>query len=290
MELAWELNRFDLEFGQATAGDLPGLKAKYPFLFPEKYEDSVWIDKMTDSLQQEIKVEVRKAFEDFDAIEADLGLLFRHLQYYFPGTTIPRVITLTSDVDYNNRVILADSLLFIGLDNYLGPDHPFYEGLPRYVAQELDEQYLISDVAQSFSNKLLGFPRERTFLGQMVHYGKLLYLKDKLIPSSSDEEKIRYTEEQLAWAKANEAQAWRYFIERELLYSTDQSLGPRFLDPAPFSKFRLELDSESPGRMGRYMGWQIVRAFMERNEIGLPAMMAMPAEELFKRSNYKPKK
>jgi len=75
-----------------------------------------------------------------------------------------------------------------------------------------------------------------------------------------------------------------------LLYSTDHQLGPRFLDPAPFSKFRLELDNESPGRLGRYMGWQIVRAFMARNNLSPQQLLELPAEEVFRRSNYKPKK
>jgi len=59
----------------------------------------------------------------------------------------------------------------------------------------------------------------------------------------------------------------------------------------PFSKFRLELDSESPGRLGRYVGWQIVRAFMDKNpEVTLTELLDIPADEIFKKSNYKPEK
>ena len=101
---------------------------------------------------------------------------------------------------------------------------------------------------------------------------------------------IGYTPEELDWARANEEQIWRYFIERELLYSTNRELGPRFLDPAPFSKFELELDNESPGKIGRYVGWQIVKAFMDKNKITLQEMLTLPEEELFKRSGYKPRK
>ena len=111
-----------------------------------------------------------------------------------------------------------------------------------------------------------------------------------MLPLESDAVKIGYTEEKLDWAAANESQIWRYFVERELLYSTDLKLGPRFLDPAPFSKFRLELDNESPGRLGRYMGWQIVKAFAERNTLSLEQLLLLPEDEIFKKSNYKPKK
>ncbi|MBT8177968.1 MAG: gliding motility lipoprotein GldB, partial [Eudoraea sp.] len=77
-------------------------------------------------------------------------------------------------------------------------------------------------------------PADRNFLSQMIYYGKELYLKDLLLPLLADEDKIGYTKEELDWAEANEEQIWRYFVEKELLYSTDQRLAPRFLDPAPF--------------------------------------------------------
>ena len=65
----------------------------------------------------------------------------------------------------------------------------------------------------------------------------------------------------------------------------------RFLDPAPFSKFGLELDSESPGRLGRYIGWQIVRAYADKNKKAeLIELLDLPADELFKIANYKPKR
>jgi uncharacterized protein YjaZ len=63
------------------------------------------------------------------------------------------------------------------------------------------------------------------------------------------------------------------------------------LDPAPFSKFGLELDSESPGRLGRYIGWQIVRAFFDKNPNITPQqLLTLSADDILKESNYKPRK
>ena len=83
---------------------------------------------------------------------------------------------------------------------------------------------------------------------------------------------------------------WRYFIEKKLLYDTDQKLIPRFINPAPFSKFYLEIDNESPGRVGAWIGWQMVRSFMENNEVSFQELLQMDAKEIFERSKYKPKK
>ena len=290
IQLNLEVVRFDKEFAEANPGDIPALKHKFPYLFPKQYADSVWIAKLNDTLQKEIYSEVNAEFPNFVKETADLELLFKHVLYYFPNYKVPKVITVVSDVDYTNRVILADTLLLIGLDNYLGKDHRFYGGIEQYIAAGFDKEYLLSDIASAFVKTTLRFPSDRTFLAQMIYYGKELYLKDKLIPLATDAQKIVYTTEELEWAQANEEQIWRYFIEREILYSTDNMLAPRFLDPAPFSKFRLELDNESPGRLGRYVGWQIVRAFMNNNDVKLSQLPELSAEEIFKKSNYKPKK
>ncbi len=290
IQLQLDVDRFDLEFANATAENLDDLKKKYPYLFPEQYADSVWLLKMQDTLQQSLYQEIALAFPDFSDQQASLELLFKHIQYYFPKQQLPQIVTVSSDVDYNNRVILTDTLLLIGLDNYLGKDHRFYSGIERYIAAGLDKKYLESDVAGAFAKKVVPPPSDRTFLSQLIYYGKELYIKDLLMPLLSDEDKIGFTQEQLNWAQANEEQIWRYFVEKELLYSTDRGLAPRFLDPAPFSKFRLVLDNESPGRVGRYMGWQIVRAYAQKNKVPLKSLLSTPSNTIFQEANYKPKK
>lgn len=282
-----KIARFDREFASSGEEGLPGLRKMYPYLFPAP--DSVWIAKMNDSLQIELFQEVGNAFRSFEDEEEGLVQLFKHIKYYFPEYTVPKVITVTNDVDYNNRIILTDSLLFISLDNYLGPEHKYYGGFQRYIAHTLDRNYLVSDVASSFAKQVVPRPRERTFLARMIYFGKELYLKDVLMPKVDDRKKIGYSQEDLDWAFANEEPMWRNFIENEYLYSTDNKLNQRFLEPAPFSKFGLELDNESPGKLGRFVGWRIVRAFMENNDVDVKQLMTMPAEEIFKKSNYKPR-
>jgi len=285
-----QVDRFDQEFAKTTIENLNVTKAKYPYLFPQQYTDSVWLLKLQDTIQIELNTEVEKVFPKFDAETEELTRLFQHIKYYFPKFPTPRVVTLTSDVSYGSRVILADTLLLIGLDNYLGKDHKFYKGFQNYISAGLDKQYIVSDVASEFSAAVMPRQKGRTFLDQLIYFGKELYLKDKLIPFKSEAQRIGYTQEQLEWAEANEEQIWRYFVERELLYSTEKQLQPRFIDPAPFSKFQLELDNESPGRIGQYVGWQIVRAFMKNNDVTVQQLLAIPTEEIFNKSNYKPRK
>jgi len=289
-DIQLRLSRFDLMLSDASANSLAQLKEAFPFFFSEEVPDSVWIQKFEDPIQQELIREVKIAFEDFSTAEAEIEDFYRHLKFYKPAFQVPEVITLINDVDYRNKVIVTDSLALIALDNYLGEDHPFYQNISKFIAADMRADQIVSDLAEVYAEKTIPqFPR-RTFLDEMVYQGKLMYYKDVMIPFKSDASKIGYTEQELDWATANEASIWSYFIEKELLYSTDLKLNGRFINPAPYSKFYLELDNESPGQLGVYIGWQIVRAYALSSGETLDEIMQKPAEELFKASKFKPRK
>jgi gliding motility-associated lipoprotein GldB len=285
-----KIDRFDEKFAKATPENLKQLKEKYPYFFPEHYPDSIWIQKSQDTLQKQLEEEVSKAFGDFNEIEDEITLLFQHLKYYFPDFREPEIVTLISDVDYRNRVIYADSLVVVGLDNFLGTDHFFYVDIHRYIAKNMIPEQLTPEIAEAISERFITPPRSRTFMELMVYHGKKAYLKELLMPIYDEHRIFGYTEDEFEWAKANEMEIWRYFVERELLFSTDPQLASRFINQAPFSKFYLELDNESPGSLGQYMGWQIVRAYAKNNEIDLKQLLTLSGEEIYKNSRFKPRR
>lgn len=286
----FELVRFDQKFANTTSESLPRLKAEYPFLFPAQFPDSVWMEKINDTIQQELNTEVTKAFPDLSAEEDALHSLFQHIKYYFPEFESPTVITITSEVDYKNKVLLSQDYLFIALDTYLGKDHPFYMGIQEFLKKNFERNQIIPDVAAEYAKKYVPRPESKTFLAHLIYYGKILYLKDVWLPTTPDNQKIGYAPEELDWVKANEEQIWRYFVERELIFNSDSQLQSRFLYPAPFSKFNLELDNESPAMVGQYIGWQIIRQYMDKNEVSLREMLDTDSETIFNKANYKPKK
>ncbi len=285
-----EIIRFDKLLGTSQLKDLPNLKRSFPNFFPEQFHDSIWGMKMKDTLTQQLYVEVIKKYPSVDKLKLDLEGLFKHIKYYFPNFVTPQVITANSDVDYRNKIFLSEDMLVISLDNYLGANHFFYEGIPNYIVENMEETQIISDVASVYSNKYNPKIQSRTFLAQMIYYGRILYLKDLWLTTVSDKVKIGYTQEQINWVQDNETEIWRNFIENEYLYSTNPKLAPRFINPAPFSKFYLEIDNESPGMVGRYIGWQIVKSYMANNDASLDKLLTLSEEEIFAKSKYKPKK
>ena len=288
--LKLKVERFDKLFYETNPEELSVLKEKYPYFFPDGNDDVVWTDKMKDPLLKELHAEVQKQFGDFSVETNELEELFRRIKFYFPQTNVPKVITLISEVDTQAKVIYADSLLLVSLDTYLGKDHRFYVDFPNYQKINFEKAQLLPDVVSDFSMRVIPPPTDRTLLSQMIYFGKELYLKDLLLPKLSDDVKIAYTPEQIEWCKDNEGYVWRYFVDEKLLYDSDSKLPGRFINPAPFSKFGLEIDNESPGRIGMWVGWQIVRAYMQNNDVSLQQLLQADAKEIFDNSKYKPKK
>ncbi|OED39560.1 gliding motility lipoprotein GldB [Flavobacteriaceae bacterium (ex Bugula neritina AB1)] len=285
------IERFDRVFADLTPQNIEEVKKQYPFLFPKKFSDSVWLTKTKDTLQLEINREVEKKYNNFTNEKEKLQVLLQHIKYYFPEVTIPRVITITSDVDYRRKIVLSDNLLIISLDTYLGEDHYFYDGIQVYLKKHFIRERIVPDVATMYAKQLVELPRNRTFLANMIYYGKEVYLKSLFLPNFSDAQKIGYMEEEYVWAEENEEEIWRYFVDKQLLYSTDSDLSPRFLYPAPFSKFYLEeIDRESVDRVGQYIGWKIIASYMKNNNVSLRQLLMTDAETIFHASKYKPKR
>ena len=286
VDVAITMERFDRLFANTTPESLPELKNKYPYLFAKQYSDDFWLAKLSDTLQEELEREVDLAFKNDEDVVQDIELLYKHIKYYYPNTTVPKVIGIITEV--RNKVVLTDSLLLIGLDNYLGEDHYFYEGIQRYKSKNFRKEQIDVDVALAFAKAKTPRPQTATFLDQIVYEGKQLYLVETLLSQKPIHEVFSYTADEYAFAEENEVNIWEYFVSGKILYSTDRKLLSRFINPAPFSKFRLAFDNETPGRLGRYIGYKIVKSYMDKNEIDFKTMLLQDAETIFNNAKYKP--
>lgn len=285
----FSVKRFDVDFYNATKESLPKVKEKYPYLFPKEFTDSLSIAKINDKQEQELFVETQKIYKDFSSVENQLSSLFKHIKYYNSKFKTPNIITMLTNIDYDSRVIYADSLLLISLDVYLGKNHKFYGDYPKYIKENNTNKHIIVDVAKAIIDQQIQPSNKRRFIDKMIYEGKKMYVLDRYLPITTEKEKIGYSQEKLNWAKNNEEQIWVYFIDKKLLFNTNTKLNKRFLENAPFSKFYMEQDNLSPGKIGVWVGWQIVSSFMEKNDVSLQELLKMDEEIIFKKSKYKPK-
>ena len=285
-----KIERFEDLFFNSSSEDLDLLKNEYSFLFPSQYNNQVWLDKKNDSLQIEIYDQVKSKFNDFSKQKNEIESFYFNYKKLVSNYVIPRIITLTTDVDFRKNIILTDSLLLLGLDNYLGADHYFYESFPKYISSNFEMDYLIIDIANSYAyNYINKFKISNyTFIDKLIYEGKLLYFIKTMLPNYPDNKLLKYSDNQFAWAQNNEKEIWANFIENEYLFSSDSQLESRFLKLAPFSKFYLSIDNESPSMIGKYIGFQIVNNFMNNNSYSITELMELESMYIYKNSKYKP--
>ncbi len=291
IKVNFTVKRFDVDFYNATKENLHKVKQKYPYLFPKEFTDSLSLIKIKDIQEQELFAETQKLYKDFSSEQNQLETLFKHVKYYNSQFREPNIVTMLSNIDYDSRVIYADSLLLISLDVYLGKNHPFYGDYPKYIKENNTKEHIVVDVADAIINQqVYPYNYNRSFIDKMILEGKKMYALDVYLPAISDKEKTGFDLEKLNWAEANEEEIWMYFIDKKLLFSTDTKLNNRFLENAPFSKFYMEKDNLSPGKIGVWMGWQIVKSYMKHNDVSLQKLLNTREEEIFNKSKYKPKK
>lgn len=285
-----DLVTFHKDFAKTETSDLQDLKNKFPLFFPSRVSDSVWIAKMQgkDTIHNVLEKAVEKADFNYDDIELQLEDIMRHVTYYFPDFKSTPIVTVISDVNYRQKIIPTSNQLIVAIDTYLGKEHELYSGINKYQRENLNIQQLPADAALAYASLFVEPTMDRTLLGSMIYHGKLHYLQTLFTPKSPREHLFSYSKEKYQFTVENESQMWRYFIDNELLYDTDSSLLSRFILPAPFSKFYLEVDQQTPGGVGRYIGYRIVESFMKNNQVDLETMIQLNAEDIFKRSKYKP--
>jgi hypothetical protein len=218
---------------------------------------------LTDTMILNVKKEIEKEFSDFENIEEQLVSVFKHYQYHFPNRKIPTIYTHISG--FNQSVVTAENIVGIGLDKYLGRDFGYYRLLsttPKYKVMNMYKDKIASDVAYAWGvTEFENFGAATTVLDNMIQKGKLMYFVDAMLPETHDSVKIGYTAQQLDWCERNEAQMWSQLIEHQMLYSNNRMDIVRYTNDGPrTSGFPLE----SPGRTGVWIGWQIVREYMDK--------------------------
>jgi hypothetical protein len=99
-------------------------------------------------------------------------------------------------------------------------------------------------------------------LNQIVYEGKIQYFIDAMLPFAPDSLKFGYSKQQFEWADYNEQKMWAYLVEKQLLFSTDELTIRKLIADGPFTSL---FANNSAPRAGAFLGWKIVRQYMDEN-------------------------
>ncbi len=224
-------------------------------------------DTMIVNLKEQVDLRINKNELEQEFIEA-----FKHYRYYFPNKVVPDIYTCVNGL--NQSIVLADSLIGVSLDKYLGADFDYYPrlGIPAYKIRNMHQQKIVSDAMYFWATT--EYPinlKASKVIESMIYQGSMYYFVEAMQPELNDTLKIGFTEKQLEFCQNSEANMWNYMAENNLLFSTNRMDIKRYVDDGPYVSV---FSTESPGRVGAWLGWQIVRSYMKNNpEVTLKQLM-----------------
>ncbi len=235
-----------------------------------------------------------KKFGDITGITSQVKQAFRFVHYYFPAYKLPsRMVTFIGPINSYGSILTPDALA-VGLQLYMGNDYPLYksqqgqEMYPLFISRRFEPAYIpVNGVKNIIDDMYPANAAGKPLVEQMVESGKRLYLLDLLLPSLPDTLKTGYTAKQLEGCYASEKNIWTFFVQNDMLYNTDPNVTRDYMNDAPNTT---ALGEESPGNIGQFVGFQIVKKWMEKNKEVSPAvLMKTPAKQIFEEAKYKPR-
>lgn len=255
-------------------------------------DDSVFINtlyhRFTHPSFDTLLMETHRIFGDLTELKSQFAEAFTNIRYYYPDFQPPRVETVITGIETD--LVVSDTLIIVGLDYYLGKDGAYRPRLYDYLLDRYEPEdivpscLLIFGISDRFNKTML---EDRTVLADMIAYGKSFYFAKHMLPCIPDSTLIWYSRKEIEGARQFEHLIWARLIEDEVLYSTSHIINQRYLGERPKT---LEVGEECPGRIAQWVGWQIIKKYMQSHpDITLPQLMnTADAQRLFNESRYKP--
>jgi hypothetical protein len=310
------LERFDKDFfsidsNHVLAG-LNQLNQKYPTLTNLFLQNILGLDSASTlpgvknflSLSKPIYDSVNDVFKNSEGLRKDFEQAFRHVKYYFPDYKTPDIITVVGPIDALAQTegggytpdFLGPDFLGISLQFYLGKNFSGYQSdyfiervAPLYRSRRFSKEYIVADAMQLIVDDI--FPdksKSKPLIEQMIEKGKQWWMLDKFLPGAPDSLKTGYTQDQLDWCRQNEGLVWSDLLKNENIYSINPVVIQTYIGEGPFTQgFSQEY---SPGNIGQWIGWQIVKKFADKNPSLKPEeIMRTNALKILEEARYKPK-
>ncbi|MDG1518073.1 MAG: hypothetical protein P8Q42_08575 [Flavobacteriales bacterium] len=273
---------------------LDELSLKHPIFISGDYKNPSEIHELNTYLNNELNTKLFKDWQTkigtYDAIETELNKAFSYFKHYYPNDSNPSIYTYISGVNYEKPIIIKNNNIIIGIDMFYGKNYKAYQQLkiPQYLSKSYDKKYITPIVFREFiTQKFAPFLAGKTMLDNMISLGKVEYFIEAVTPQLQDSIRFQFTTSQMNWCYGHERAFWKHLTIKGLLFSNDYHAYKRFLQPGPFAS---SMERESPARIGIYIGYRIVKDFMDKNtEVSLNELMTnTDFTAIFKASKYNP--
>ena len=289
----------DVLFNLDTAGFQSELKRFQPDYMPfleGDLDNEILVgylkDFVMDPSMRDLYNKVKSSYPDLKFVESTVASVFRHFNYYYPDIKLPdTVFTCVSGINPEiPPVQIVGNNLIVSLDWYLSQDEIYNRiGMPLYRSVRTVPQAIGKDIAmQLYYEYVYQWRKQGDLLAEMMNMGRVNFFVEALCPDLADKDLLGYSEEQMKWAQENEGELWADIVGNQRLYTTGLDMYLTFFGDGPFTQ---EYSNDAPARLGEFVGLQIVRAYVSKNETTLQQLMAEnDLQAVFQTSGYKPRK
>lgn len=229
----------------------------------------------------------QEILNDITPFEKELSSGFSILLKEFPSLKMPEIFMHVSGL--NQNIIVADSILSLSGDKYLGKDYVLYQDFfYDYQRELLSPDRIVPDYLLGFLMSEFPFQgNPDVLLDRMIYEGKLRYILSCLLPKRPVWESLGYSEDQYNWCLKNESRIWKTILEKQQLYASDYLVTSQYINEAPHTA---PLTLSSPARVGIWVGFRIISSYIKNQpQIFLSELMELSDyQDLLKNSKYKP--
>ena len=213
----------------------------------------------------------RDVFRKTDSLYPDINIFkpkieqaFKYCKYYFPDKKCPDVYFHISG--FNQSIVVDSSWISVSIEKYLGSKCIFYEWLDvyKYMRRQMIPEKIVPDIMKAIAMTEYPFePKKDNLLNNMIYQGKVLYFVKKTNPNIADTLLFDFSEKQLKWTQEFKADVWGYMIEQKHLFSSNRMVIQKYIGDGPFNSY---LGKDSPGKIGTYLGYEIVKKYMTKHD------------------------
>ena len=286
------INRFEQEFFNIEEDsfdiEFVNCKNKFPSFFTDTsldFKTDVFLNDTLRLVLDSVDSVFKTHLPQLEKLESG----FCNYKNYFPTDSFSIYTYIEGTFDYRYPVVFANEKLFISLDLFLGNNHSFYKFLPDYIKFSHDTLYLPASCFTTLAGRHIPYPDLNNFLETILHYSKAYFFTQKMLIDIPEHHLFKCAEEKMKWCRNNEKIIWKYMIEKDYLFSNSSDLIDRFVSLAPFSKFGLDIDANSPGSVGIWLGLQILNSYADKNNVSLIDILnETDYMKILNKSGYKP--
>jgi hypothetical protein len=297
------IQRLDKEmFACQSKDELLEFFDKYPNFISDYFQvPTAEFDKLAEQLlplisnkglQEFYQQSQSPAFFGNQNLENDFREAFQHLKYYYPNFKEPKIYTTFTGffgqgVLPNRELIVSDSVIYIGLDYFMGKKGKYLPDIYDYQLRKAAPQAIVPQAVLLLSERYNALnQKDKTLLSEMVWYGKSYVFAHTMMPNTEDSLFIGYSSQQLTDTYTYQKDIWDHFIKNQLLYTTQDPQKAKYVGERPTTP---EIGKGCPGTIGRWLGWRIVGKYFDENEkLTIQDLMKQTdAQKIFEASKYK---